>query len=53
MNMIPQIEKRNLEQAYMKLAETLLAMGSGNSILNIKNENVFMLPYAFSNQGDN
>jgi hypothetical protein len=55
MNMISQFEDRNLEQTYQNLAETLMDMGDVDPqlILNIKKENVFMLPNAFSNQGDN
>jgi hypothetical protein len=56
MNMIPQIDERNLEQTYQNLAETLMKMGMDKNdshlILNIKKENVFMLPQAFSNQGE-
>jgi hypothetical protein len=48
MNMIPQIDERNLEQTYQNLAETLMKMGMDKNdshlILNIKKENVFMLP---------
>ena len=46
--MIPQIDERNLDKTYQSLSESLMKMGleknDSHLILNIKKENVFMLP---------
>ncbi len=56
MNMLPKIEERNLDMTYQTLSESLMKMGMENNdshlILNIKKENVFMLPLAYSSQGE-
>lgn len=56
MNMIPEINERSLEQTYQGLAESLMNLGmqkdNSHLILNIKKENVFMLPQAFAGNGD-
>jgi hypothetical protein len=48
MNMIPQIDERNLDKTYQSLSESLIKMclekNDSHLILNIKKENVFMLP---------
>ena len=56
MNMLPKIEERNLDMTYQTLSDSLMKMGMENNdshlILNIKKENVFMLPLAYSSQGE-
>ncbi len=48
MNMLSNIDERNLHQTYQSLVESLEEIGKGKNnslmVLNINQENVFMLP---------